>query len=40
MTNKNTKLGGTDWVEGKGIVVPAADLNDTFNALVSKIRNW
>jgi len=33
MAVKNTKLGGTDWVEGGGVVVPSVDLNDTFNAL-------
>ena len=33
MTNKNTNLGGTDWSYGS--VLLAADLNDTFDALVS-----
>jgi len=33
MTNKNTALGGTDWVDGE--ILYAADLNDTFDVLTN-----
>ena len=36
MTIRNTNLGGTDWSDGE--VLDAADLNDTFDALVYGVK--
>ena len=35
MAIKNTALGGTDWIDG--IVLYAADLNDTFDAITTPL---
>lgn len=38
MSNRNTSLGGTDWIDGE--TLDAADLNDTFDATIIRADRY